>query len=169
MKHLQETEFSKAYSVRLLDEKDIPMISALCRGNTQFYSYCGQPFSEETIRSDLHITPPGKGAEDKYYAGFFRGEQLCAVLDLIDGYPDDTTAFIGFFMLNKEIQGKGRGTAMITELCAYLKRMGFERVQLGIDKDNPQSTHFWKKNGFLFVREIVRADGTIILAQRTLG
>ncbi|MBR3795833.1 MAG: GNAT family N-acetyltransferase [Clostridia bacterium] len=168
MRRLQSDKFSDVYSVRLLDETDIPMISALCRGNTQFYSYCGQPFSEETIRSDLYITPPGKGLEDKYYTGFFCDEQLCAVMDLIDGYPDDTTAFIGFFMLDKEIQGEGRGSAMITELCAYLKRMGCARVQLGIDKDNPQSTHFWKKNGFLSVREIVRPEGTIILAQRML-
>lgn len=168
MRRLQTNAFSAAYDVRLLDEMDIPAIAALCSGNAQFYAYCGQPFSAETIRSDLHITPPGKEADDKYYAGFFDGRRLCAVLDLIDGYPDDQTAFIGFFMMEKTLQGAGRGSAIVAELCAYLKRFGFLRVQLGIDKDNPQSTHFWKKNGFEPVREIARKEGTIILAQRLL-
>lgn len=168
LRRLKPEAFSNVYAVWLLDETDIPVVSALCRGNTQFYAYCGQPFSEETIRSDLHITPPGKEAEDKYYAGFFEGERLCAVLDLIDGYPDGQTAFIGFFMMEKTLQGAGRGTAMISELCAYLRRTGFCRIQLGMDKDNPQAMHFWKKNGFEPVREIVREESTIILAQKLL-
>ena len=168
MRRLCANMFSEKYSVRLLDETDIPAIAALCSGNTQFYAYCAQPFSEETIRSDLHITPPGKGSEDKYYAGFFEDGRLCAVIDLIDGYPDDQTAFIGFFMMEKALQGAGRGTAIITELCGYLRRMGFSRVQLGIDKENPQSMHFWRKNGFTPVREIAHENGTIVLAQKAL-
>ena len=168
MRRLDTNGFSETYSVRLLDETDIPAIAALCRGNTQFYAYCAQPFSVETIRSDLHITPPGKGSEDKYYAGFFDGGRLCAVIDLIDGYPDDQTAFIGFFMMEKALQGAGCGTAIITALCGYLRQTGFLRVQLGIDKENPQSMHFWKKNGFAPVRESAQEKGVIVLAQKTL-
>lgn len=168
MRRLQTAAFSGRYSVRLMDDADIPAISALCSGNTQFYTYCGQLFSEETIRSDLHITPPGKGSEDKYYAGFFEDGRLCAVIDLIDGYPDDQTAFIGFFMMEKALQGAGRGTAIITELCGYLGQKGFSRVQLGIDKENPQSMHFWKKNGFAPIREIAQGHGIIVYAQKTL-
>lgn len=168
MRRLQPELFSQEYSVRLLDETDIPAISLLCSGNTQFYEYCGQPFSEETIRSDLRITPPGKEAEDKYYAGFYDGECLSAIIDLIDGYPDNQTAFIGFFMMEKTLQGAGRGTAIIAQLCQYLTSMGFLRVQLGIDRDNPQSMHFWKKNGFVPVREIAQENGVIVLAQKML-
>lgn len=168
MKRLNEAKFSKAYSVRLLDGADIPAIYALCSENDQFYAWCAQPLSMESIQSDLSITPPGKSRDDKYYAGFFDEDRLCAVLDLIDGYPDETTAFIGFFMMAKKLQGAGRGSAIIAELCEYLRRAGFSRVRLGINRGNPQSTHFWKKNGFVSVKEIEQEEGAIILAQKAL-
>jgi hypothetical protein len=41
-------------------------------------------------------------------------------------------------------------------------------IQLGIDQGNPQSTAFWKKNGFQVLKEVKRDDGIILLAQRTL-
>lgn len=168
MRRLNEEKFSSKYSVRLLDAADSPAIYALCSENDQFYAWCAQPLSMESIQSDLTITPPGKSREDKYYAGFFDGDRLCAVLDLIDGYPDEQTAFIGFFMMAKELQGAGRGSAIIAELCGYLARTGFSCVRLGINKGNPQSTHFWEKNGFVPIKEVVQEEGTIILAQKLL-
>ena len=71
-----------------------------------------------------------------------------AVMDLIDGYPDEESTFLGFFMMKKELQGTGNGSRIISGVMAYLKELGFVRCQLGIDKDNPQSNHFWRKNGF---------------------
>lgn len=52
------------------------------------------------------------------------------------------TAFIGFFMMNKSLQGRGVGTALVSEVLAYLTALGFAAVRLGIDKENPQSNHF---------------------------
>lgn len=34
---------------------------------------------------------------DKYYIGYFEGEKLVAVMDLILNFPNKETAFIGFF------------------------------------------------------------------------
>lgn len=72
-------------------------------------------------------------------------ETLAAVLDLIDGYPEREYAFIGFFMMRKALQGKQTGSFVIRELEEYLRHYGKTAVQLGIDKFNPQSTHFWLK------------------------
>lgn len=93
---------------------------------------------------------------------------LVAIMDLIDGYPDEDCTYIGFFMMNKEIQGKGLGSSIISEALDYLKSIGFTSCRLAIDKDNPQSNHFWKKNGFEVIREIVRDEGTILEAKRGL-
>lgn len=144
------------------------MIYLFCRCNTQFYEYCGHENSIELIQSDLKITPPGIPLEQKYYIGFFENDMLVAIMDLIDGYPDEDCTYIGFFMMNKEIQGKGLGSSIISEALDYLKSIGFTSCRLAIDKDNPQSNHFWKKNGFEVIREIVRDEGTILEAKRGL-
>lgn len=78
------------------------------------------------------------------------------------------TAFIGFFMMNKSLQGRGVGTALVSEVLAYLTALGFAAVRLGIDKENPQSNHFWRKNGFTVLKEVPQARGVILLAERRL-
>lgn len=73
----------------MLTEQDIPLIYAICLGNQQYYKYCMKQPSVELIKSDLIITPPGIERSKKYYVGFFEKETLVAIMDLIDGYPDD--------------------------------------------------------------------------------
>ena len=34
------------------------------------------------------------------------------------------------------------------ESIEYLKTEGYKKIRLGVDKGNPQSFSFWKKNGF---------------------
>ena len=43
-----------------------------------------------------------------------------------------------------------------------------KRFLLGIDKENPQSNHFWAKNGFSVIREVEQDEGTILVAEKCL-
>ena len=162
------SRLSRRYSVRLMSDSDANDMFEFCRQNTQYYQYCGRQPSLELVLSDLHITPPGIDPSDKYYIGFYQKDTLIALMDLIDGYPEPGTAYIGFFMVNKAYQGQQLGTSIIRDTAAYLKAAGKTAVRLGINKGNPQSTHFWKKNGFFVIREVDRDGGTILVAERTL-
>ena len=72
-------------------------------------------------------------------------------MDLILGYPTDEIAFIGLFMTNVHLQNKGVGSNIIQDVCNYLKQLGYKKVRIGVDKENPQSNSFWKKNGFYII------------------
>ena len=144
-------DFSKEYDVRMLKDDDIPLIFALCEKNTQFYEHCPPFVTAESIRQDLHVLPQRKINEpqDKYYLGYFDDAgQLVAVMDFIDHYPTAQSGFIGFFMVELSMQGAGVGSAIITELCAYLHNLGYEEIRLGYVNGNKQSEAFWKKNQF---------------------
>ena len=162
------TKLSSTYFVRRMNDDDADDILRLCLANTQYYDYCGKQPEKELILSDLHITPPGISPDKKHYIGFYNGEILAAVMDLIEGYPDESNCYIGFFMMNKGLQGRGTGSKIISEVCDYLKESGFISVMLGIDRDNPQSKHFWQKNGFVVIRETEQDGGTILVAEKTL-
>ena len=168
MHNIDINKFSKRYNVRNLNHNDVEMIYSFCKSNTQYYEYCGKEPSIELIERDLKITPPDFPIEQKYYVGFFESDNLVAIMDLEDGYPDKDYAYIGFFMMNSELQGNGIGTQIISEIFEYLRELGFYKCMLGIDKDNPQSNHFWKKNGFEVVREVVQEEGTILVAEREM-
>ncbi|WP_278662947.1 GNAT family N-acetyltransferase [Anaerococcus vaginalis] len=87
---------------------------------------------------------------------------------MLDGYPDEETCFIGFFIVNILYQGQGIGTEIIGNILSYVKEIGKAKVRLGIDKENPQSKAFWKKNGFNLIKEVERSGGTILLAEKIL-
>ena len=162
------TRLSSRCAVRYLGEADLPALVRLGEGNPLFYRYSSSDNTEAGHREGMTLTPPGVPPERKHYVGFFDGAALAAVLDLVEGYPDRETVFLGFFMVAAEYAGRGVGSAIITELCGALKQMGFRRARLAIDRDNPQSNHFWKKNGFAILREVDRGVDVVYLAEREL-
>ena len=165
---IEISKISKHYTARALMECDAEIILALCQNNPLFYEYTEAEPTKEQILDDLKATPPGKGLSDKYFFGFFEGEELVAVMDLVDGYPDQGTAYIGFFMMNLHYQGKRVGTAIIHEVTEYLRSIGKTAVRLAIDKGNPQSTQFWKKNGFEILFEADLNGWTKLVAEKSL-
>ena len=162
-------KLSSQYNVRALLQADAEMIYDALKNNTIFYKYHPPMVTVESIFEDMESLPPNKGYEDKHYIGFFQGETLAAVMDLIENYPQNGTALLGFFAMNSNLHGQGIGTAIISDSIAYLAQLGFEKVRLGIDKGNPQSKAFWLKNGFTFTGEEYESNGSIILVmERTL-
>lgn len=54
--------------------------------------------------------------------------------------------------------------------CAMTSTSGIAAaVRLGIDKENPQSNHFWRKNGFAVLREAAQERGIVLLTERRLA
>ena len=162
-------DFSQKYAVRPLTAGDVDKILALCAENEQFYRYHPPMATRESILADMTALPPGTGAENKHYLGFFDGDALVAVLDLIEHYPQQNTAYIGFFMTKKERQGCGLGTSLIGKLFDELRKEKFCRVRLAIDRGNPQSKAFWEKNGFaLMGEEFPHGDSAYLPMEREL-
>lgn len=124
------SKLSKRYSVRILEEADIEMLVEICKQNTVFYEYTEARPTKENILDDMKATPPGIDMQDKYYFGFFNGWELVAIMDLIDGYPKAEIAYIGFFMMNPQYQGKQIGIAIIDEVIDYLLSTGKHRFGL---------------------------------------
>ena len=162
------SKLSKRYSVRVLEESDVETLVEICKQNTVFYEYTEARPTKENILNDMKETPPGITMDEQYYFGFFDDRELIAIMDLIDGYPKAEIAYIGFFMMNPQYQGKQKGTAIIAEVIDYLQSTGKASVRLAIDKGNPQSTHFWKKNGFDVISEADVNGWTKLVAEKRL-
>ena len=156
------------YAARELTEADIPALLALCEGNPTYYRHCPPAVSAESLREDMRALPPGKGMEDKRYLGIFDGERLIAVMDLILRFPDERTAFIGFFMVDASQQGRGVGSRIVCETLEHLAP-AFSGVRLGYVQGNEQSRRFWEKNGFTPTGVTTSTPAyTVIVMQRKL-
>ena len=160
---------SRKYKVRRLNENDISIILELCKKNTEYYDYCPPMVDEDSIKEDILALPENITYDDKYYVGLFDDEVLIAILDLITNYPNKETAFIGFFMVNKENHNKGIGFLMIKEICDYLKNVGYKNIRLAWVKGNKQAENFWKKNGFIEIEERKDQNNhSVVLASKNL-
>lgn len=159
---------SNQYFVRFLTENDIDLVIDLCKGNPLFYEHTIARPTKENILEDMRLTPPGIDLKDKYYVGYFDNETLVAVLDLIDGWPSKEIAYIGFFMMNHSYQGKNIGSSIIKELSIFLKSINVKYLRLAVDDGNPQSWHFWYKNGFESVKSVTTDEGIKHVLEKSL-
>lgn len=159
-----------SYRVKKMTKSDVSDIYTLCKSNPIYYKYCPPFVTKRSIKKDLVILPPNTTAEDKYYLGIYSSDVLICVLDLILHYPQKDTAFIGFFMLDKEYQGQGIGSELFEELSSFLASHSFNKIRLGYVKGNQQSEKFWKKQGFQPVGLEVKQDSyTIVVLEKNIG
>ena len=139
------SKVNKTYKIRILNESDAELIVDLCKGNTLFYRYTEAKPTIDNVLEDMKALPPGMTLKDKYYIGFFDENDLVAIMDIIDGWPSKDIAYIGFFMMNVNYQGKNIGSSIIYEIESYMKSIGKTSTRLAVDDGNPQSSHFWMK------------------------
>lgn len=156
-------QLSTQYIVRALTPEDAEMIYEALKNHTIFYKYHPPMVTPASILADMKVLPPNKGYEDKHYVGYFQGDTLIAVMDLIAHYPQHGSAFLGFFAVNSNLHGHGLGTKIISDAISSLAQQGFEKIRLGIDSGNPQSRAFWCKNGFSFTGEKQESGSSAIL------
>lgn len=158
----------KDYKVKRFDENDVDEIYDFCLSNPYFYQMCGSDVSKQSIKNDLKLLPDNIDIDNKYYLGIYDQDKLVCITDFLEKYPDDKTIFIGFFMVNGLFSNKGIGSNIINELMNSFKNLGYQYVRLAYDMDNPQSSYFWIKNGFVKIGEKKHEYGKMIIAQRKI-
>lgn len=163
-------KLSKKYQVRKLTPADANKAFALVQSNPTYFNFCPPQATRHSILEDMKVVPANKTLDDKYYVGFFEGEKLIAILDLISQYPDDQSAWIGFFMVDKMYQEQGIGSKIMSEVLTGIKADGLKRVEVAYAKGNTQSEHFLLKNGFVKDgREIPVPGYTVVVMEQLLN
>ena len=169
MIHIKPQELSQKYRVVDAQTVDLEELFALYCSNRFYFTYFSLPVTREQLIKDMNILPDGCEKAQKHFLAYYDKERLIAILDLIEGYPDEKTCYIGMLMVAKELHRQGIGTAVITELCDALSKLGYEAVRLAYGKHYDQAASFWTKNGFVPEKEAwLEEYGELIVAQKML-
>ncbi|MBO4352843.1 MAG: GNAT family N-acetyltransferase [Eggerthellaceae bacterium] len=138
-----------AFNVRALTEADITDVVLLAKSNRRFYRALGVRPSKSRLTEIISNVPAGARDSGKHFVGFYdsRGD-LVAILDLICGYPNADEAFIGWFMVDADLQGHGVGTGIFADVRASMKAQGFNRLSLKCPKASEEGRRFWEEQGF---------------------
>ena len=151
---------STQYDVKRIKEEDISAVYRLAKTNSKYYEYLHTVPTRESLTEVISTLPDGTSPGDKYFVGFYNADDvLVAVMDLITGYPEADDAFIGWLMVNGEMQGRGIGSGIFADVRAAMKAAGYDYMALAVVKENEEAIKFWKDQGFKVKEESVSADG----------
>ena len=135
--------------LRSLEEGDLPQVLTLYQRNTFYNSVALEaPPTLESCQEDLAALPPGREPRHKLFLGLFQGEVLAAVLDLVEGYPDEGALYIGLLELAVEFHRQGLGTRLVRALKTAAGEAGFSALRLGCYDRNAPGMAFWNAMGF---------------------
>ena len=169
MTKIDPASLSARWRVVRADPVRFEELFELYRSSREYFDYFSLDATKERLYRDMTMLPDGCSSEQKHFLAYYDNGVLTAILDLIEGFPSARICYIGLFMVSAGLAGCGVGTAVITELCAALSRLGFEAVRLAYGKQYAQAAHFWTKNGFVPLREAVDDEyGRLIVAQKDL-
>lgn len=144
--------FSSEYDVRRITENDISAVYKLCRENKHFYRYLGRVATKESLTEIIsNVSDDSKNG--KYFVGFWDDDKLIAIADIIVGYPESNNAFIGWYVVEGNMQRQGIGSQIFADIRANLKTIGIDYISLGCVKENEVAMMFWKNLGFILTND----------------
>ena len=167
---LDTEALSTVYQVKRITEGDITAVYNLCRANRRYYRYIKTEPTKRNLTEVISEMPEGTKASQKHFMGFYdENEKLVAILDLITDYPRPGSAFIGWFIVDAEMQGQGVGSQLFADIRASLEAQGYTSLILGVVKENTPAIEFWEKQGFAFNgKEDPQERYTVLQMERTI-
>ncbi|GEM_PF-51476 len=153
------------YDVKRITEAEISEVIRFCRHNRHIYRTTGNAPAMRhltAVISDLSPIVEESEVSGKYFVGFYEklsrrngadediaGEKkLIAILDLLLDSPEKNEAFIGWFMVDAELQRTGIGSSLFADIRAALKAQGYQKLTLGCPEDSESALAFWEAQGF---------------------
>ena len=150
---------SSEYDVRKLTEADITNVYNLCMNNRRYYRLLNDTPRRKALTSVISEVPEGSSPENKHFVGFFDGEKLIGFLDLITGYPETDDAFIGWFLVDADLQKAGVGSQIMADVRASMKAQGYDYLSLRVRKENEDSIKFWQDQSFVLTDNEIDENG----------
>ncbi|HEX3076379.1 MAG TPA: GNAT family N-acetyltransferase [Lachnospiraceae bacterium] len=142
------------YKLLKLREQMRDKVYDLQSSNPYYYSIeLDRPITYEECLDDLEEVPTGIPLDQKYYFGFFKSDELEAVMDYVIGYDyrktsPKETVWIGFLMVHALKAHQGLGKQIVQAFMEAARESEYRKLQLACFVENEIGFNFWKKVGF---------------------
>ena len=157
------------WDIRAVEEEDLTAVLALLQTNPDFFALDGRQPDLASLRADLSALPPRCAPEQKRYAAFWREGKPEAVLDWVEGYPREQTLWVGLFLVDGRLQGKGLGRTLMSALPGAAWDGGMDRLRLACLKNNEKGHRFWQALGYQDLRDGVSTEGDAVWIMERLA
>ncbi len=136
--------------VKASTDKEIEMLWKIYQSNAEYFLLTSEEKVErQTLEYNLRDLPPNCRAEQKEFLLIYYDEYPMALMDLIAHFPDEDCAYIGLFLVEGAHHSHGIGEEIFEAIEEELRRRKFQRIRLGVVKQNKRGMKFWEKLGFV--------------------
>ena len=153
---IKKCERKQEYSIREIQTQEIPLLEDFLY-EAIFISEGVNPPPRSIIRNEdlqVYVRDFGLFSDDKCLVAEIEGKIVGAVWSRIMkdyGHIDDDTPSLAM-SLYKECRNQGIGTELLRQMLQLLRREGYEKVSLSVQKEN-YATKMYLKAGFMVVKE----------------
>ena len=148
---------SSEYEAREVGGSEITDVMLLARSNRRYWRELGERPTMTAITSIIEDVP--ENAEAKHFVGFYdEDDLLVAVMDLICGYPDHSSALIRWFTVAADRQRQGVGSQIFADVRAALAAQGYTHIELQAPAQAEDILTFWEGQGFEQVGEATEGE-----------
>ncbi len=146
------------YEIYGLTRQNFYTVKDIYDSNLDFFMITeGEPAQLEKSVNDTELVPPGLSPDKKIFAAFSKNGKPVAILDLLEGFPDETCCWIGLLLVHRDLHGKGIGRELTSAVEKTAVSKGYNSIMLGVVTQNIKALRFWSSLGFEKIRESVIA------------
>jgi GNAT superfamily N-acetyltransferase len=162
---------------RLLGESDVASLQELLESQPEYVEQVtGYPPGPSDALSALMSVPPDLDPAQKRAFGLWKGSALVGFADVLIGYPDPRTAYLGLLIVHGRHQRQGIGRRLHRALDALLgAEPGIERLRVGVISTTAKGSEpFWTAMGYRPTQEqkpyrYAHTVGTVQFWERRAG
>jgi len=153
------------YEIIPITKQNFEQIFDVYASNHDFFLLVqGEKATIESSIGDIEAIPPNCVIEQKVYLSIWEDGKAIGVLDLIEGYPEQTNFWIGLLLIHGDLQSKKIGSKIVHAMLNAAKISGYKSAQLGVIENNVKGIGFWQKHGF----GISRQSENIVVMSRNI-
>jgi RimJ/RimL family protein N-acetyltransferase len=158
-------------TLRKIDSQYLDVLQGLLDAAPSYYMKIDGVPNAGSAKELFEELPPNCTYDNKHVLLIEQEATAIGVIDLIIGYPDSKTAFIGLLVLDEKFQGKGLGLASYKLLEEYIAQFKISSIELGVNDTNDVGMAFWSKlsftpNGRTRINKGKRVTSTVIVLHK---
>jgi len=134
-----------------VDHGDFAALQSVIEGAPAYWlKVSGELPTANAARETFEALPPGKTYDDKFVFGIYFGTEIIGCVDLIDGFPNSSTAMLGLLLLRESHQKQGLGKQAYHAVEQFIAgRPHLTAVRIGVIATNEIAFPFWRSLGFV--------------------
>ncbi|SDC19162.1 GNAT family N-acetyltransferase [Acinetobacter boissieri] len=151
---------------------DIAQLQSVYNASTDYFQIVlGHLPNNDATHQDLLAVPQGCSLDAKFFYGIYEKTQMIGCIDLIRGYPNENTIFIGLLLFITTRQGLGYGPQSLEFIIQQAIQWNCHQLRIAVVASNVKALAFWLREGFIEIyrKESEKFVAPIVVMERVIN